>query len=98
MTATLYKASGEIVEVTPANGKKFSLKELQGFCGGIVQFIRLPKAKMTFVCNDEGALIGLPKNQNAFEVWSKEFPADKFKFNNVDDIFGDVLVSPAKFL
>lgn len=90
------KASGEVTAIIKV--KKFDLKEMQSICGGIVQFIQLPKAKVTFVCNDEGALIGLPKNENALQVWHEEFPPAQFKFNNVDSIYGDVLISKNKYL
>ena len=61
--ATLIKATGEINEVRPANGKTWSLKELQGFVGGYVEIVRLPaNFPQVMVVNEEGTLDGLPAN------------------------------------
>ena len=54
--ATLIKVSGEVVEVHPA-GKVFTLKEMQGYVGGYIEYIRkenlnLPVGAGTMYCID----------------------------------------------
>jgi len=50
-------------EVTPANGKHFSLEELQAMVGGYIEFVRvISDPNLTLVCNEEGILMGLPFN------------------------------------
>ena len=56
------KADGTIEIVKPANGKQFSLDELQKFVGGYIEMV--PYAKYVY-CNEEGRLKGLPQNQIA---------------------------------
>lgn len=63
----LYKVDGSVTEVTPQDGKKFSLKELQGFVGGYIESV--PHARPDAFCNEEGLLNGLPYNRNASRVF-----------------------------
>jgi hypothetical protein len=60
--------------VEPANGKDWTLGELQGLVGGMIEVIyRLPAAKpgMIAVVNEEGLLRGLPFNPVASEMASR---------------------------
>lgn len=59
----LIKPDGRAIKVSPANGTDYSLKELQGFVGGLIQICR-GKEKI-YVVNDEGKLMGLPINGEA---------------------------------
>ena len=60
------KANGEIVEVEPANRKAFTLEELQGFVGGMIETVQLTHG--TMYCNEEGLLEGLPFNSKATAI------------------------------
>lgn len=71
MTATLISPdpTGDVVElrVEPANGKKFTLAELQGHVGGFVERVILPHGQTMWV-NEEGLLHGMPRNPRASEL------------------------------
>ena len=58
------KSNDVVTEVTPQNGKSFSLQELQGFVGGYIELVRLP-GKQFMVVNEEGLLKDLPSNFGA---------------------------------
>lgn len=94
--ATLYKTTGEILDIVPANGKAFTLEELRETVGGTVQWVPLPSGKV-FICHDEGRLIPLPVNENAGKEWAKEYPIEKYPHNNVDSIHGDIIISDPQF-
>ncbi len=61
--AQLIKTDGTITTVTPANGKKFTLEELQGFVDGYIEPVRL--GKNTMLVNEEGLLNELKANYEA---------------------------------
>lgn len=84
-------------EVTPANGKKFSLRELQGFVGGIIQYCKAKDGR-DMVLNDEGKLCALPINEEATKLYEYGSlnPAD-WALNTHDFLVGTVLVSPRKY-
>lgn len=84
-------------DVSPADGKKFTLKELQGFVGGTIDIQYRPRTKgsgpvMGMVVNDNGKLIGLPKNEAASKIWREWYPIEKYPMNNDETIVGNVLV------
>lgn len=58
--AKLMKADGTVEAVTPANGKKFTLEELQGFVGGYIEL--LPLRGRRVLCNEDGLVRGLRPN------------------------------------
>lgn len=76
--AQIIKTTGEVIEVKPAKGKTFSLKELQDIVGGFIEIVHLPNMKL-MVVNEEGKLNGLPVNHKASDLYP-------------DIIVGDVLV------
>lgn len=80
----LIKASGEWEIITPENGEKFTLEELQKYVGGYIEYIRLPK-KEALVVNEEGTLLGLPLNPMVSAAYGHP-------------IVGDVVYGPAKLL
>ena len=90
MEAKLIKTNGSEVVVQPAKGNSFSLKELQGYVGGFIEFVRIGKKIM--VVNEEGKLDGLECNTVATEIFHKEFPG------NADFIVGDVLLTDANLI
>ena len=86
--ATLIKTDGTQQEVHPVNGKRFSLEELQGFVGGLVELLDLGEGVMWI--NEEGKLIDLPFNRTATRL------ARPYLFPWDDGIRGDVLVLSAQ--
>ena len=66
----LIKTSGEKLEVKPANGESFSLKEVQEYVGGYVEMFRVSGKKYLF--NEEGLLHDLPSNVKATEELEKD--------------------------
>ena len=75
--ATLIKADGTFEELTPANGKSFTYKEIQEAIkpGCLIQPIQLrywtndkDDKKMNFICDEEGAINGSAYNQKATQL------------------------------
>lgn len=83
--AKLYKWSGEILEVSPENGKDFSLEELQDFVDGYIEVVSMSDEEY-MVVNEEGKLMNLPYNENATRVYNKAFGIP------IDYIVGNALV------
>jgi uncharacterized protein DUF3846 len=60
----LFRVGAEAPEkVKPSNGKSFSLKELQQFVGGYIEYV--PHSTPIAYCNEEGRLKNLPLNRRA---------------------------------
>lgn len=87
--ARLIKTDGTIERVTPANGKTFTLAELQGFVGGYIEIvptvIGLDNPLHMYV-NEEGLLKGMPYNEYATAL----LPAAYHRAGNV--IVGDAIL------
>lgn len=61
----LYKpGESEPSHPMPANGKTWTLDEVQGLVGGYVQLIQLDDG-LTMLVDEEGRMKGLPLNQGA---------------------------------
>lgn len=69
MKDTLYLIDGTTKEVSPKNGKTYSLDELQEFVGGYIEIITKPDGSQMMVVNEEGKLEGLHYNLNATHVF-----------------------------
>lgn len=94
-TAVLMKVTGEIETVFPKNKKEFTLEELQGYVGGLIEIVPLPEKDgetLAVIVNEEGKLEGLPTNQNATKLWKKAYPIELYPDNNDEQIVGDILV------
>ena len=50
------------------------------------------------VLNDEGKLIGLPKNDNAIDIWKETYPITEYPNNNDELIVGDVIICDDELL
>lgn len=61
-------------EVLPANGRAFSLEELQKFVGGYIEHV--PGSRPLAYCNEEGRLKDLPVNAAASEFFSQVLVGD----------------------
>lgn len=70
---TLYRTNGEVLEVHPVNGRKFSLEELQTYVGGHIELVpgTARKGSPAAFCNEEGRLKYLPDNREATHVFMK---------------------------
>lgn len=80
------KANGDVVDVTPKNGRDFQLDELKRFVGGFIEIVRI-NDKQIMVVNEEGKLNRLPYNSLATEALILAYQG------RVDDyIVGDVLL------
>ena len=84
----LISPSGEITAINPT-GKTWSLKELQTHVGGYIEVYPLPKKrgepKRLLVLNEEGLLLGLPKNTMVSAIFGKGA-----------NIVGTVVVCPSR--
>lgn len=87
--ATWIKTTGASERVTPADGKQFTLAELQTMVGGYIEAVRLDGDQIMWV-NEEGKLKGLPLNPEATRMaalW------DLSALLICDPIVGDVVVA-----
>lgn len=80
--------------VQPKDGRQVSLEEMKKYVDGTIDMITLPSGRV-MVINDEGALDGLPINEEATKIWLEEFPLDQYPHNNAGQIVGDVLIATA---
>lgn len=82
----IVKANGEVIEVSPKNGKDFKLEELKAIVNGYIEIVGIEYNGefVHLVCNEEGKLDGLPFNQKATEI--------AIKGGLFDEIVGDVLI------
>ncbi len=79
----LLKADGTNQKYPPANGKHYTLAELQAAVGGYIEIVHLDEGAL--VINEEGKLHGLPLNERASELY--------YLHNGpVDHIVGDALL------
>jgi len=83
----LIRVDGTEEDYLPANGKEFTLEEMQGVVGGYIEIIGLNQGRV-MVLNEEGKLEGLLKNTKATEMARP----GEFIFAG-DYICGDVLVA-----
>ena len=61
MSAILYTQPGSAFIVEPANGKTWTLAEMQEYVGGSVEMVRLRDGKVMLV-NEAGRMAGLKPN------------------------------------
>jgi hypothetical protein len=84
--AQLIKTNGEIVTVTPKNGKEFELEELQRLVGGPIEYVGREQGKRMVWCDEEGKLRGRAPNHVASERFRGMLGVG-------DWLVGDVLVT-----
>lgn len=82
----IVKTDGSKHVITPKNGKKFELEELQEIVGGYIQAIRLSESQ-SMIVNENGKLYNLEHNAEA-SVIAHSYRAI---FDN-DFIVGDVVI------
>lgn len=59
------EANGKETPISPANGSNYSLREVQGHVGGLVELVRLRGTTDIMLVDEEGLLKGLPPNYKA---------------------------------
>ena len=62
--AKIIKPDGTEVELLPADGKKFTLKELQTAVGGYIEMVPQSLHKGHVYCDEEGRIKDPPKRTN----------------------------------
>lgn len=82
--AQIIKTTGEVVEVSPKNGKDFSLEELKAIVGGWIEVVSLHDGRL-IVCDEEGKLKGKNRNHKATDLYRLTLLTNDF-------LVGDVLV------
>jgi hypothetical protein len=80
--ATLLRADGTSEEVEPANGKYWTLAEMQKLVGGYVEPASAIDGRVLLL-NEHGKIHDLPPNEAATRL---------FRYGAYDRIVGDVLV------
>jgi len=65
--ATLIKTDGTEEGVTPADGKEFTLEELQGYVGGYIEMLTLPDGAL-MLFNEDGLRLELEPNKQASDI------------------------------
>jgi hypothetical protein len=79
MNAILLKTDGTARVISPDNGKRFTLKELQGFVGGYIE--RAPyTAPHEIWVDEEGLLKGKPLNVAASAIAKRPLAGDAVLF------------------
>ncbi|MBI4201193.1 MAG: DUF3846 domain-containing protein [Chloroflexi bacterium] len=86
--AEVIKTDGIRQEITPREGKRFKLEELQAIVGGFIEIVALPGRRI-MVLNEEGKLKQLPSNAAATALARGTIAGSDF-------IVGDVLVCLSK--
>jgi hypothetical protein len=85
---TLYRVNGEVLEVRPFDGKKFTLAELQSYVGGWIELVpgTAKAGHPATYCNEEGRLINLRVNQKASRIFLRGNWAGDFLFGDVIEV------------
>lgn len=83
--AKIIKTDGTSVEVQPANGRDFTLEEMQAIVGGDIELVYLNDTEI-MVVNEEGKIDDLDDNHAATLILEENYP------DTDDYIVGDVLV------
>ena len=86
MDCVLYKADGTQAPYEPADGKHFTLEELQHAVGGYIEMVNLGDGRM-LVVNEEGKVNHLPLNEKGTRL-------TRGILSWRDLVVGDVLVCP----
>jgi hypothetical protein len=82
-------------DVKPANGKSFTLEELQGYVGGLIEMSFFHDGRV-MISNEEGKLVGLLVNVEATLLYRAAWTGVS-DWAARDTIVGDVLIcSPAE--
>jgi hypothetical protein len=86
--ALLIKSTGEIIKVYPEKKGEFSLDQLQGYVGGLIEYVESNVRGLELIINEESKMNGSMLNI---------FASNYYKYKEVDLLFGNVLLIPQKF-
>jgi hypothetical protein len=87
VVALLYRSDGTVTYVIPQNRRKFTLKELQEFVGGYIEYVHAKDARqLMIVCIERGS--------KAINIQA----TDLSLFGNKVEIRGDVIVGDSSEL
>lgn len=89
MKVIFLRHNGQRKEISPQNGKEFSLKEMQEYVGGFVEYVGL--GDETLIVNEDGKSQKLPVNKAATKMYLDFYKASDF-------IVGDVILIKSKDL
>lgn len=87
--AKLYRADGRVEDVAPADGKKFTLAELQTLVGGNIELAAHYDSSKVLVLNEEGKVHGQKLNQRASYLF-KHFPFDYLVGDVVECLIAEI--------
>lgn len=82
--ATILRTDGTVTETRPADGREYTLTELQAAVGGYIEALRTPDGRYMFL-NEDGKRLDLPLNELATELMRGRIADD-------DYIVGDVIL------
>ncbi|MFN8323977.1 MAG: DUF3846 domain-containing protein [Chitinophagales bacterium] len=88
LPALLYTTEFSVTRVKPANGRYFTLEEMQRAVGGRIEIVPLEKEGLDdrlLVVHEEGKLISPPLNVLATFEWMRYY-------GETDFIFGDCII------
>src|SRR6266700_1117852 len=88
MMATILYPDGRHEEVSPVNGKDFKSDELHNIVGGYIEIIPTLDGRI-MVLNEEGKLLGLPRNEQAGLLVDLMTPE---KIAEMKQLYGDSLI------
>lgn len=86
MIPKLIKSTGEVLKISPKNGKDFKLAELQKYVGGPIEMVYSMTGKAMIV-NEQGRVTNLPYNEKATSMYLGQ-----------SYLFGDVVVCDLKMV
>lgn len=83
--AELIKTNGDVIEITPENGKIFTLEEAQKYVDGYyVELVKLKHHEM-LICNEEAICYNLPYNHIASGLLADSYGDD------CQALYGDII-------
>ena len=88
LPALLYKTDLSVTWIRPANGRHFTLEEMQKTVGGRIEIIPLEREGLDdrlLVIHEEGKLISLPLNLLATIEWIRYY-------DETDYVSGDAII------
>lgn len=84
--AVLIRTDGWMTTLRPANGRRFTLAELQRLVGGYIEMARVRGARRWLVVNEDGRRLMLKRNEKATHL--------RYHASGIDDpIVGDVVLA-----
>jgi hypothetical protein len=86
----IIRPNGSREQITPADGKEFSLKEMQEVVGGYIELVTLVPGELFMFVNEDGHALGLPLNLKATHLYHRAGGRPEYP------VLGTVLVTSSK--